>query len=1172
MAEHVHLSPEVQEIVHQVEELLQGGLNPAVYYTAARTIFDRYFNGTPSDLPGLEQAILWTKQAWDLLPSDNPDLAVLLDTLASMIRERYQLTGKPCDLLEAIDVQRQCVELARSDNSKAGYYGDFCGNQAFLLLEWYQRNGEEESLDKSLTLYQTAVDEGSKDEETQSTHLNGLALALRENYRKFSRLPDLEAALKSINKAKLLYPRRPGYWLTSAQILHDIYEHTNKDEFLEKAITEAEEAYKFTHDQNSSVEELAKVSNYLASVLSARYARKGKVEDLEKGVRLARKVLGDTPKSHPNYVRRSQILCHALQQLFERTGSLQHINESVTIAEDAMATQSFQDSLADQPMHYSNLAKCLHSLYEANGDEECIRKAIEYGTKAISLPGRTADGPIMLINLSLMYETRFTKRGAKADLDEAIRIISEAIKDARPREIAWAMGNMAQMLQLKFLRERDPAVLATAAAVQSEALQRIPDDHPLQFALIHSSGDLAMLQHIAQPSIDLLRQVIAKGTACLEGSDVSDYDKGTMLSGLAELNGLLYGSTHDPSVLDLAISRSEEAVQLSHEQPSGSRRYLHLGTMLLVRCHGGEDKDTLRAAIEAFRNGLNHRFSPLTVRYQCGHQAGYWLAAQQHWKEAAEVLQVVIELLPRISPREVEWDDQQSRLRGLSNMTSLAASVCLEAGGTATDALTLLEAGRGLMARIAANLRFDLEGLDLVDHGMATRYLDLRNRLKILESPLKVISNSYPKSWVYSPGADPVSRRLNIVKELDELETKIRKDVPGFENFLLPKPAKSFPTLVKLLSHAIVAFNVTQFRSDAFLVTATGISHLELPCLHWSDVRAMADMVVGPARITDGTMDTFHGRNMRLRDVLRSLWFYAVCPVLQKLDFLHSGSQDPLPHITWITSGIAGLLPFHAAGSSWGNGRENTASHVVSSYAPTFQAMEAGKDRSSRIRHETVENYVLVTMPTTTGWSPLRVASEVGRIQELLSATRIEKAQHLDTPSKQSVLDHLRQAAVVYFGCHADTDDADPSNGGLYLADGPDGKPMKLTVRDLADISIPQARLAYLSACSTAENRSQDLRDEVLHLAAMLQIVGFPHVVGTMWSADDAAANQVARVFFERILSQGQTEERGHEVDYALALHEATRLVREGRAGGLRRKKNASDNVTVWAPFIHMGW
>jgi CHAT domain-containing protein len=169
----------------------------------------------------------------------------------------------------------------------------------------------------------------------------------------------------------------------------------------------------------------------------------------------------------------------------------------------------------------------------------------------------------------------------------------------------------------------------------------------------------------------------------------------------------------------------------------------------------------------------------------------------------------------------------------------------------------------------------------------------------------------------------------------------------------------------------------------------------------------------------------------------------------------------------------------------------------------------------------------------------------------------------------------LSNHSIAYCACHGLSDAADPSRSGILLADGSGDLPERLTVRDIADMSLKRAELIYLSACHTADNESEELMDEVIHLASTLQMVGFPHVVGTMWKAYDEAANSVARIFFEKIAAEMKAAQESGKPsgppDFAYALHLAIRAVRDGRADGGSRKKNASDNITVWAPFIHMG-
>jgi len=101
----------------------------------------------------------------------------------------------------------------------------------------------------------------------------------------------------------------------------------------------------------------------------------------------------------------------------------------------------------------------------------------------------------------------------------------------------------------------------------------------------------------------------------------------------------------------------------------------------------------------------------------------------------------------------------------------------------------------------------------------------------------------------------------------------------------------------------------------------------------------------------------------------------------------------------------------------------------------------------------------------------------------------------------------LEGCAIAHLACHGDTNPTDPSQSLLLLHDH-DTDP--LTIGALAPIQLDKARLAYLSACSTAFNPSVELIDKVIHLTSAFQLAGYPHVIGTFWEIDDKLAADMA--------------------------------------------------------------
>lgn len=119
-----------------------------------------------------------------------------------------------------------------------------------------------------------------------------------------------------------------------------------------------------------------------------------------------------------------------------------------------------------------------------------------------------------------------------------------------------------------------------------------------------------------------------------------------------------------------------------------------------------------------------------------------------------------------------------------------------------------------------------------------------------------------------------------------------------------------------------------------------------------------------------------------------------------------------------------------------------------------------------------------------------------------------------------------------------------------------------LTTQELSKIIQPDAAvLAYLSACSSAATLEEKLADESLHVAAQFILLGFTHVIGTLWESDSACCATVAEKFYSKWLHSMKGS--GGDVDpypVAEALSEAIYFLRDGGYGPI-----------LWAPFIHLG-
>jgi CHAT domain-containing protein len=110
-------------------------------------------------------------------------------------------------------------------------------------------------------------------------------------------------------------------------------------------------------------------------------------------------------------------------------------------------------------------------------------------------------------------------------------------------------------------------------------------------------------------------------------------------------------------------------------------------------------------------------------------------------------------------------------------------------------------------------------------------------------------------------------------------------------------------------------------------------------------------------------------------------------------------------------------------------------------------------------------------MPKTSGLPDLSIGPEITLIEQLSGCER------MSYPQKADVLHELKNSNLVHFGCHGEADALHPRKSFLYVADGEDNRPERVTVEDLIKIDLPNAQLAYLSACSTAQNKVAELSE-----------------------------------------------------------------------------------------------
>ena len=247
---------------------------------------------------------------------------------------------------------------------------------------------------------------------------------------------------------------------------------------------------------------------------------------------------------------------------------------------------------------------------------------------------------------------------------------------------------------------------------------------------------------------------------------------------------------------------------------------------------------------------------------------------------------------------------------------------------------------------------------------------------------------------------------------------------------------------------------------------------------------------------------------------------------------------------------------------------EDVSDYVVSSYMPTLTALVSPPPKTNPFK-------MLVAIEACTlQWTRLELSNIR---QRLLCKCNTESCKCLitvgtskSTASVKEVLSHLPSVSIAHFACHGTQSLDKPLESSLILPDG------DLKISEIMRLSLPEASLAFLSACQTAQG-DIEVPDEAIHIAATMLFVGFRGVVGTMWcvailfptlaltklrrTIRDNDAPEIVDSFYGYLFRDIATH-YPDTTEAARALHIAVKEF---------RKKHPKCSFEHWVPFIHIG-
>ncbi|MET9434945.1 CHAT domain-containing protein [Streptomyces sp. NPDC006551] len=1069
-----------------------------------------------------EEGFALVRQALALLERDDPRRSEYLSDYGCLHLEHAAETGDPADYAEAVRLLRQAV--ACTPPGSGAEEAARRSNLGAALITLAALNADEELLAEGVRAHRDAVRVTAPGDHYRPHRLGNLGDAL-QHLAQFRSDPHLlEEAVEVLREAgRAAGTGRSRNFARLGNALRSLARFTGDAAPLDEAVHWHRQAVDAArngteHPIGEQGAALPAALIGLASGLVDRFRRTHDESLRAEAFALYREALAAarTPGD------RTVVLTDYGYTLWRR---------AVDTADDTLmdtAIGMLREAAATVPARHTGLGGVLTNLGSAlmtrvriTGDRTWLAEAVTVLRRAVDESPPTAFArAVMLTNLAEALRIRYENTGEQADADEAARLLREAISlehgVRHGRDLARvSLGVLLHSLATPghaLARDADPAALAEARDVLEDAVAGLDDGHPRRtFALMNLAA------------------------TCVITAELADDETGPAAR----------------SALDRAVSAAREALaRVPDGHADQARIQWLLARAQTRRALIGEQAD-LAEATRLARQAAHNPVSPVAVRLLAARVWGDAAAASGRHSEALTGHTYAVGLLPRLAPRSLARADQEDRLGAGAGLASDAAALALRANDPVA-ALTLLEQGRGVLLAQGLEARGDLSRLRAADPALADEFERVRDALSVTPprpAGIRTDLTAPDRRHAEDDAGLLAESRHALARSWDDLLDRIRR-LPGLERFLSP------PAVADLLTAAaagpVVVVNVSQYRSDALVVTADGgIDVVPLPALTPTEaVTRAADFLVAVEDAYGATAAPQALVAMRtLSDTLEWLWDAVAEPVLDRLGLRTTPIDDePWTRLWWCPTGWLSFLPLHAAGRVRPGSAENVMDRVVSSYTPTLRALVRARRASATAtpRHPAP---LVVALAETPGANPLPGASHEARLLRDLFPAAVELAGAAATVD--AVRRELPAHPWVHFSCHGVSDPIEPSESGLILHDG------RLTALDAAAQRPDEAVLAVLSACSTAQGGLL-LPDESVHLASSFQLAGYPHVISTLWPVADKVATRVAERFYTALADDLAGD---RPIDPATALHGPVRALRA-------RLVHAPH---LWAAHIHTG-
>ncbi|KNB04348.1 hypothetical protein FOXG_16364 [Fusarium oxysporum f. sp. lycopersici 4287] len=558
---------------------------------------------------------------------------------------------------------------------------------------------------------------------------------------------------------------------------------------------------------------------------------------------------------------------------------------------EALATDN-DISREDIPHLFSKLSIGAYERYMQTGSRDDISKAIDSAKQGIDLTNdRNPWLTQWLNNLGVFLETRYERTGEMKDLEEAIKVVRQAVEstpNGHP-DLAAMLSNLGNKVETRYERTGEMKDLEDSIETARRAVESTPDGCPDQAAMSNNLGIKLIRRYERTEEMKDLEEAIEAGRRAVDSTPDDHPNLAAWLNNVGRFFERLYEQT-------------------------GKMRDL------------GEASAYLLQAWSCLHAVSFHR---VTAAAKCLEL----LAIQNRVDQGINLGRKILDLLPSVHTRTLDRNDQQFVI---STFAGVASDLCafLLSTNRLTEALECLEQGRAIILSQLLDDRSDLSSLRHDHLQLANRYQSLVDEVN---APTRQTTPSVVEALLRK-------RRQEAAAELDMCLKEIRC-VPGHERFMLGQTVTEMQECIT--EGSIVVINITNFRSDAIIVSNNSLRTIVLPELSASKARLWVSKDWSTKKRSDQ-----RGENDQFLDYLSWLWYACVKHIVAEISASKTHPSEGLPRVWWIGSGLASSMLFHAAGVHTRGSTENAYCRLISSYTPSIKELAYAQNQAKRAQED----------------------------------------------------------------------------------------------------------------------------------------------------------------------------------------------------------------------------